>query len=245
MLYLTCTRTHTCTPMTHIRLRSNIHTYLTRPSLEDSLISQRKTHTVLLLLLLMVCALVCVSACASPSTHSLSVPLGRFLGTLWIPRLWQSTVLPRQLQGGGHASTPLPGPATSSSSSSRSGCCSVRPASDRPCPKSSSMLKNSMSLLEVPPRCHTSEEPGSLAAGSGRAAGEQVEQVTLPGSSWYSCLTGELHFNCLFLLLFCCSAVLDSSLSLSLSLTALQCEAPSLSPPPLFIQSLCAWTARH
>lgn len=46
-------------------------------------------------------------------THSLSVPLGMFLGTEWIPRPWQSTVFPRQLQGAGHASTP-PRPATSS-----------------------------------------------------------------------------------------------------------------------------------
>lgn len=40
------------------------------------------------------------------TTHSLSVPLGMFLGTEWIPRPWQSTVFPRQLQGVGHASTP-------------------------------------------------------------------------------------------------------------------------------------------
>lgn len=48
----------------------------------------------------------------SMTTHSLSVPLGMFLGMEWIPRPWQSTVFPRQLQGAGHASTP-PRPATS------------------------------------------------------------------------------------------------------------------------------------
>lgn len=50
--------------------------------------------------------------CKCICTHSLSVPLGMFLGTVWIPRPWQSTVLLRQLQGVGHASAP-PWPANS------------------------------------------------------------------------------------------------------------------------------------